>query len=187
MVEKVVPYNSLKIENNLEKKEIIFNNIKILVNQYITSKDGYDLLMSTLEKSKEDGYYNPFIMDIIFHLNIVYVFTNITFTEEERQDELALYDKLQNSGLIDLILENIPENIYRELLNNLDLIAAKNEAYSISAAGFVTAILEELPKRTKEVKEIIEQFDPEKFSNLFAFAKKMGYKNTIEMNTIPED
>ena len=84
MVEKIVPYSNLKLDFKLEKKEVTFNNIKVLINQYITTKDAYDLLMISLEEAKEDGYYNPFTLDIYFHLNILYLFTYLHFNLVDR-------------------------------------------------------------------------------------------------------
>ena len=60
MVEKIVPYSNLKLNFKPEKKEVSFKDTKILINQYITTKDAYDLLMISLQEAKEDGYYNPF-------------------------------------------------------------------------------------------------------------------------------
>ena len=48
MVEKIVPYSNLKLNFKPEKKEVSFKDTKILINQYITTKDAYDLLMISL-------------------------------------------------------------------------------------------------------------------------------------------
>ena len=64
--------------------------------------------MVTLQKSLEEGVYNPVKKDMYFHLYLVYMYTDITFTEKQREDESKLYDVLESNGLIPAVLKNIP-------------------------------------------------------------------------------
>jgi len=53
---------------------------------------------------------------VIEVLEIIFSYTNIAFTEKQKEDMAKLYDLLQGSELLNLILNNIPE----EELNMLD-------------------------------------------------------------------
>ena len=170
MVEKIVPYSNLKLNFKPEKKEVSFKDTKILINQYITTKDAYDLLMISLEEAKEDGYYNPFTLDIYFHLNIVYMFTNIHFTPEDKEDPFALYDVLESNGFIDMVLSNIPDDIYSKLMGMLEDIVEKAEKYNISTACILENIITVLPKNAEAAAELINNVDLEKDEAVRRFA-----------------
>ncbi len=70
--------------------------------QYLPAQDKYDLLMITLQKSLENGAYNEFKLNLYFELNLVYMYTNISFTEKQREDEFKLYDTLESNGFYKL-------------------------------------------------------------------------------------
>lgn len=43
--------------------------------------------MITLQQAEENGVYNPMLLEQRFNLNLVYMYTNITFTEKQKEDE----------------------------------------------------------------------------------------------------
>lgn len=182
MVEKIVPYSNLKLNFKPEKKEVSFKDTKILINQYITTKDAYDLLMISLEEAKEDGYYNPFTLDIYFHLNLVYMFTNVYFSPEDKEDPFALYDVLDFNGFIDMVLENIPDDIYSKLMNMLEEIVEKAEKYNISTACILNEIITDLPKNAAAAADIINNFDPNKYEAVQRFAIAANGGRDIKTN-----
>lgn len=182
MVEKIVPYSNLKLNFKPEKKEVSFKDTKILINQYITTKDAYDLLMISLQEAKEDGYYNPFTLDIYFHLNLVYMFTNVHFSPEDKEDPFALYDVLDFNGFIDMVLENIPDDIYSKLMNILEEIVEKAEKYNISTACILNEIITDLPKNAAAAAEIVNNFDPNKYEAVQRFAVAANGGRDIKTN-----
>ena len=107
-------YASMKMKVQTNPKEIDFNGNKIEVLQYLPIEDKYDLVMVTLQKSLEDGVYNPIKKDMYFHLYLVYMYTDITFTDKQKEDESKLYDVLESNGLITEVIKNIPEDGYVE-------------------------------------------------------------------------
>ena len=182
MVEKIVPYSNLKLNFKPEKKEVSFKDTKILINQYITTKDAYDLLMISLQEAKEDGYYNPFTLDIYFHLNLVYMFTNVHFSPEDKEDPFALYDVLDFNGFIDMVLENIPDDIYSKLINMLEEIVGKAEKYNISTACILNEIITDLPKNAAAAADIVNNFDPNKYEAVQRFAVAANGGRDIKTN-----
>ena len=67
---------------------------EIEVLAFLPIEDKNDLIEITLQKSLEDGIYNELKMEMYFHLYIIYMYTNSEFTEEERADEVKLYNEL---------------------------------------------------------------------------------------------
>ena len=98
-----VSYANLKLKLHQPSNVMDFNGQEVDVIQYLPVEDKYDLIMATLQKSEEDGIYNPLKLDIYFHLNLVYMYTNLSFTDKQRENELKLYDVLKSNGFIDLM------------------------------------------------------------------------------------
>ena len=99
-----INYKDLGLERTLNNTKLVWKNQEIEVMEYLPADFKYDVIMITLQKSAEGGYYNPFKLDIYFHLNLIYMFTNIVFDDEDREDEFKLYDELKSTGFMDAFL-----------------------------------------------------------------------------------
>lgn len=170
---------------NLEFKKVDipkffeWNGKRIEIARYIPVEDRYDIVMITLQKSFEDGIYNPIKLDIYYHLNLVYMFTNIIFDDEDREDELKLYDTLVSSGFMEKFLSNINSNLYEEMQEDIENIAQLKTDYSKSTAGIIGKIINDLPANAEAMKEIIDNFDPEKYQAVVDFAKAANGNRNI--------
>ena len=91
-----VSYANLKLKVNNEVKTFNFNGTEVEVLNYLPTEDKYDLIMISLQKANEDGIYNPLLLDVFFHLNLVYMYTNLSFTTKQKEDEFKLYDTLKS-------------------------------------------------------------------------------------------
>ena len=78
-----VSYANLKLKVDTSVDTFDFNNQTIEVLKYLPIEDKYDLIMITLQKAEEDGIYNDIKLDMYFHLNLVYMYTNLSFTETQ--------------------------------------------------------------------------------------------------------
>ena len=166
-----ITFASLKLKMKEEVKTIDFNESKIEVKQYLPIKDKIDLVDITLQKSREDRLYNPLKVNMYFHLNLIYLYTNISFTEKQRDDEEKLYDLLDSNGLIDLIVSNIPELEYNDLLNKTIEKIENELQYNTTAAAIISKLINDLPKNAQAAASIVENFDKEKYKAVVDFAK----------------
>ena len=164
-------FTSLKLKMKEEVKTIDFNESKIEVKQYLPIRDKIDLVDITLQKSREDRLYNPLKVNMYFHLNLIYLYTNISFTEKQRDDEEKLYDLLDSNGLIDLIVSNIPELEYNDLLNKTIEKIENELQYNTTAAAIISKLINDLPKNAQAAASIVENFDKEKYKAVVDFAK----------------
>lgn len=164
-------FTSLKLKMKEEVKTIDFNESKIEVKQYLPIKDKIDLVDITLQKSREDRLYNPLKVNMYFHLNLIYLYTNISFTEKQREDEEKLYDLLDSNGLIDSIVSNIPEFEYNDLLNKTIEKVENELQYNTTAAAIISKLINDLPKNAQAAASIVENFDKEKYKAVVDFAK----------------
>ena len=78
-----VSYANLKLKTNTEVNTFEFQGQTIEVLKYLPIEDKYDLVMIALQKAEQDGIYNPILLDMYFHLYLIYMYTNISFTEKQ--------------------------------------------------------------------------------------------------------
>lgn len=175
-----ITYSSLKLKTKEEIKEIDFNGTKIEINQYLPIRDKIDLIDITLQKAKENNIYNPIKVNMYFHLHLVYLYTNISFTDKQREDEEKLFDALESNGLINAVVAAIPENEYTELLNQVTEKIDTEMKFSTTISGIISQIINELPASTERAAEIMKNFDPSKFQAVIDFAKSANGGRPIE-------
>ena len=165
-----VSYANLKLKVDQRVETFDFGGQSIEVKQYLPIEDKYDLIMITLQQAKEGNIYNPVKLEMYFNLNLVYSYTNISFTEKQREDGAKLYDTLLSSGFLNPIIEAIPDDEYDELRNCIEILEEKLENNEKSFAAKLADFMEELPNKMQEAAKIAEGFDPEQFKNVINFA-----------------
>lgn len=166
-----VTYSSLKLKTKEEIEEINFGDSKIEVQQYLPIQDKIDLIDITLQKAKEGRLYNPIKVDMFFHLNLIYLYTNITFTDKQREDEYKLYDNLQSNGIISQVIAAMNENEYNGLLNMINEKIENELRYNTTAAAVISKIIDDLPRNAEAAQKIVNGFDREKYQAVVDFAK----------------
>ncbi len=164
-----VTYSSLKLKTKEEIKKIEDTDIEII--QYLPIQDKIDLIDITLQKAKEERLYNPIKVDMFFHLNLIYLYTNITFTDKQREDEYKLYDTLQSNGIINQVIAAMDENEYNGLLNMINEKIENELRYNTTAAAIISKIIDDLPKNAEAAQQIVENFDKDKYQAVVDFAK----------------
>lgn len=175
-----VSFTNLKLKTNNEIKEIEFNGQKIEVLQYLPIEEKYSLINITLQRAREGAIFNPIKLDVYFHLNLIYLYTNINFTDKQREDEFKLYDLLLSSGLLDQIIEAIPSEEYDYICEQIDNLEEDLLNFDNTVASLIRNIIENLPIQAEEMQKIVDNFDPEKFQNVLNFAKAANGGREIE-------
>ena len=181
-----VSFNNLKLSTNKEVKIAEFNNTKIEVLQYLPVEDKNDLIQITMQKSFMDGYFNEILLDAYFHLNIIYLYTNLNITEKQREDELKLYDKIYSSGLLEVVLEQLPEDEYKYLFNMLQEQVKDFLTYKNSAAAVVQSFIQDLPANAAAAADIVNNWDADKFQSvqdMVQLARQTGMNPPIPEST----
>lgn len=173
-------------ELNLSKD---FETIKlksgIQVKKTIPSSDKIDLIQIALQKAEEDGIYNQIKLDIYFHLNIIYLYTDLEIDLEDREDEMELYDILENNYIINEVIAAIGEDEYESLKSYLFEIKNEKLRYENTAAAVLTRIVQDLPKNAAAAKEIVDSFDRDQYQQVIDFATAANGGRNINTNAAP--
>lgn len=166
-----VTFASLKLKNKIETEKFDFEGKTIEVLQYLPIEDKYNLVNITLQESKEGSIYNPVKIDWFFHLNLVFMYSNITFTEKQREDLAKLYDNLCSNGLMEAIISKIPDTEYQTLFGYIESLIDDTLNYRNSVGGVISEVVQTLPERAEQMSQIVDNFDKEKFQEVINFAK----------------
>jgi hypothetical protein len=177
-----VSYANMKLKVNTEVNTFEFCGQNIEVLKYLPARDKYDLLMVTLQKSMEHGAYNEFKLNLYFELNLVYMYTNISFTEKQREDEFKLYDTLKSNGFFELFFQAIDEDEYNELFAQLNAIKDANFKNRMSAGAVISKFIDDLPANAETAAKIVESFNPEQFKQVIDFATYANGGRNIKTN-----
>ena len=177
-----VSYANMKLKTNTSVKTFEFGGQKVDVLQYLPAQDKYDLLMITLQKSLEDNIYNEFKLNLYFELHLVYMYTNISFTEKQREDEFKLYDTLKSNGFYEKFFQVINEDEYNELFEQLNAIKNASFKNKRSVAAIISGLINDLPANAEAAAKIVESFDPNQFKAVVDFARYANGGRDINTN-----
>ena len=172
-----ITYSKIGLKVNTEVNKFTFNNQEIEVLHYLPVEDKIDLIEVALQKAEEDGIYNETMLDMYFHLNMVYLYSNITFTEKQKENEPKLYDAMVSSGFMAAFLQAMDEDEYTTVFNDLQRVRASREKYDLSTAAIVKSLIVDLPENAKTAAAVVDSFDPAQFQRLLNFAKASGFED----------
>ena len=95
-----IAFSKLGVKKNTDVKIIKWNDQEIEVKQYLPIEEKLELISKILNQSIDDnGYYNVARVHIFRILEIVFAYTNISFTDKQKEDVFKLYDMIISSGL----------------------------------------------------------------------------------------
>jgi hypothetical protein len=166
-----VSYANLKLKVDESVNTFDFNGQTIEVLKYLPIDDKYSLVNITLQKSFENGIYNAIKVDTFFHLHLVYMYTNLSFTDKQKENEMKLYDTLKSNGFIDKMLETIEESEYDFLYESINEIISDTMNYKNTAGAVLQSLINDLPKSAAAAAEIVESFDKDKYQEVIKFAE----------------
>ena len=171
-----VSFTSLKLKAKDEVKTFTIGEKEIEVKQYLPAKEKNDLLEATLQEAAKGTIFNTHLMEVFFHVYLVFEYTNINFTEAQKADLLKLYDVLETNGIIENVVSNIPESEYNYLINELKDMAKGIMKYMTSAKAVIDEFMQFAPNQSAQIAENLANFDLEKYQQIMALAQDTNFK-----------
>ena len=165
-----VSYANLKLKPINTTSAFEFEGQQVEVLNYLPIEDKYDLVMVTLQKAEEDGIYNPILLDVYFHLHLVYMYTNLSFTDKQKENEPKIYDTLVSNGFFDKFFEVLDEVEYDELMSYIEELQNMTLHYKNTAGAVLQSIIQDLPKNAQAAADIVQNFDPRQYQAVIDFA-----------------
>jgi hypothetical protein len=181
-----VSYANLKLKVNSDINTFDFDGQKIEVLKYLPIDDKYSLINITLQKAQEDGIYNPMKIDMYFNLHLIYMYSNLSFTDKQKENENKIYDTLKTNGFIDAFLQAMEEDEYNELFNYMEAVIAERTRYNTTTAAIISNVINNLPTNAQAAADIVNSFDPEKYQAVIDFATAANGNRPLDnSNVVP--
>lgn len=171
-----VSLTKLGLKVNQDIKTIEFNEQIIEVKQYLPINDKLELIGNVINLSADDNNFaNPMKVDLFTTLEIIYAYTNINFTDKQKEDFLKLYDSILSSGLADMIFDAIPEGEMNQLLIAIEKSVKAVYDYKNSALGIMESISADYSNLNLDATAIQEKLaDPDNMNFLKDVMTKLG-------------
>jgi predicted nucleic acid-binding protein len=79
-------------------------------------------------------------LDLFTCLEVIYAYTNISFTEKQKEDAPKLYDLMDSNDIFNIVISKIPQSEYKFIVNGVNETAKAIYAYNNSLAGMLENI-----------------------------------------------
>ena len=174
-----ISYNKLGItKDELNKIQTVeYNDQTIEVKQYLPIAEKSELITRVLNNSVDENtvYYNLLKLDMNLGLEIVYAYSNISFTEKQKEDPMKLYDMLNASKVLNLIIGLVPDGEFYYLNKTTHEMANNIVAYRNSVMGIMEAISADYSNLDLDATDIQKKLnDPDNMALLKDVLTKLG-------------
>ena len=166
----------LGLKVNKDVKNIEFNEQIIEVKQYLPINEKLELISSVINSAAdENNFSNPVMENVFLTLEILYHYTNINFTDKQKEDPVKLYDLVVSSGLVNKVTDLIPEEELDEVINGVAQSVKAIYTYRNSVLGILESISQDYSNLDLDATEIQEKLaDPENMAFLKQVLTKLG-------------
>ena len=170
-----VSFTKLGLKKKEEIKNITINDQVIEVKQYLPISDKINIITNVIENSADDNNFaNPVKVEVFANLEIMYAYTNISFTDKQKEDPTKLYDLLEENGVIAEVIAAIPENEYALLLGWIDETIEAFYKYRNSVLGILDTISADYSNLSLDATNLQKQIaDPENLKLLKSIMSKL--------------
>ena len=150
-----VTFTKLALKKKEEVKNIKINDIDIEVKQYLPVNDKLDLIARVINGAHDQNNFpNPIKIEVIGAIEIIMAYTNITFTDKQKEDISKLYDILDSNGIINQIVSVIPEDEYHFLINGINDTIDAVYTYQNSVLGILDTVSQDYNNLNLDATEI---------------------------------
>jgi hypothetical protein len=156
---------------NKDGKEVWYD-----VKHYLPMKEKMELVSRVINQSvDENGFYNPMRVKLFLVLEVVYAYTNLSFTEKQKEDPFKLYDLLVSTGIFQDIINHIFEGDWEMIQSDIWTTIKNIYDYRNSAMGILDTVSNDYSNLNLDASEIQKKLaDPENMELLRNILTKLG-------------
>ena len=170
-----IPFSKLGIKVDTDIALLSWEEYEIEVKKYLPMAEKAELVSKVINQSADDnGYYNPLQIKVYLTLETIYAYSNISFTEKQKENILKLYDRVLSSGLFGKIIELIPEDEWKDLQNTVWHTISNVYEYKNSVLGVLEAVNADYKNLSLDVDNIKSVVSGEEMNFLKDVLDKMG-------------
>lgn len=176
-----VPFSKLQAKVNGEVTQNFYHNLageKVYyeVKHYLPLAEKLELVSRIINNSIDNnGFYNPMRVKLYMTLEVVYAYTNLSFTDKMKEDPFKLYDILVSTGIFADITNIICEKDWAEIQDNVWATIKNIYAYKNSVMGILDTVSSDYNNLNLDASEIQKKIaDPENMELLRNILTKLG-------------
>ena len=171
-----VSFTKLGLKKNEEVGILHINEQDIEVKQYLPINEKLELISSVINSAAdENNFSNPVKENVFLTLEILYHYTNINFTDKQKEDPVKFYDLVVSSGLVNKVTDLIPEEELDEVINGVAQSVKAIYAYKNSILGILESISQDYSSLNLDATEIQQKLaDPDNMELLKQILTKLG-------------
>ena len=172
-----VAFTKLGLKKKDEVKTVNINNNIIEVKQYLPINDKLALISRVINLSHDssNNFANPVQVEVIGTIEIIAAYTNLSFTEKQKEDYAKLYDLLEENGITKDLISAIPEDEYAFLIDGINDSVEAVYKYQDSILGILEVISQDYSNLDFDATKIQQQLaDPDNLSLLKDVLTKLG-------------
>ena len=171
-----IGFIKLGLKPNNEIQYIEFNEQMIEVKQYLPVEEKLELITKVLELSHDsNNFSNPVKVSVYTTLEIIEKYTNVNFTEKQKENPTKLYDLLVGNGFAAAVIKAIPEPEYDEILTGIKQTIKSVYKYQNSVMGILDTISQDYSNLNLDATEIQKKLaDPNSIELLKGIMTKLG-------------
>ena len=171
-----IGFTKLGLKLNNEIQYIEFNEQTIEVKQYLPVEEKLELITKVLELSHDsNNFSNPVKVSVYTTLEIIEKYTNVNFTEKQKENPTKLYDLLVGNGFAAAVIKAIPEPEYDEILTGIKQTIKSVYKYQNSILGILDNISQDYSNLNLDATEIQKKLaDPNNMELLKGIMAKLG-------------
>ena len=169
-------FSKLGLKPNTKIGTITYNDLTIEVKDYLPVNDKLTLISNVINNAIDDnGYYNEGKVRIFFVLEIMDAYTNLSFTEKQKEDPCKLYDLIVGNELWEQVWDLILASEKAYLKTCLYETIKSIYAYKNSVMGILDTISQDYSNLSLEAANLQKDLaDPENMAFLKDVLTKLG-------------
>lgn len=172
-----IAFTKLGLKKKDEVKTVNINNNVIEVKQYLPINDKLALISRVINLSHDssNNFANPVQVEVIGTVEIIMAYTNLSFTEKQKEDYAKLYDLLEENGITKDLISAIPEDEYTFLIDGINESIEAVYKYQNSILGILEAVSQDYSNLEFDATKIQQQLaDPDNLALLKGVMTKLG-------------
>lgn len=164
----------LKRQDNIKVAK--FGENEIEVKQYLPINEKLDLVAFVLNNSADqNNFANPLKVEVFTNLAILYYYTNITFTDKQKEDAPKLFDLVEENGLLEKVISAMDETEYNIITGSILETIDAYYNYTNSLYGIISNISEDYNTLNLEAIDIEEKLaNPDNLALVKDILTKLG-------------
>lgn len=171
-----IGFTKLSLKRKNEVKTITINNNQIEIKQYLPVNEKLDLIARVINGAHDQNNFpNPIKIEVIGTLEMIMAYTNISFTEKQKEDIPKLYDLLEENGVIKDIISQIPEDEYNFIIDGINKTVDAVYTYNNSILGILESVSQDYSNLDFDIEKIQQAIsNPENLELLKDILTKLG-------------